>query len=144
MKTKTVRLSDDYRLNNGVVEVFVCTKRGEYDYENERQISDDEYKWVASKHCVVGNTAMLVSHTDVSPNALRRGITVARYSLVFNRPDGIGGNSNPNITRYHGWRGTTDDVSCCAHGLREIKKIRELKNGTVAVTVGPDLRPDED
>lgn len=143
MKTKTVQLSDNYRLHNGVVEVLVCTKPSEYDYENERLISRDEYDFIVSKQYVVGNTAMLVSHTNVSPNAINRG-TVDCYSLIFDRPDGIGGNSNPNITRYHGWRGTTCDVSCHAYGLREIKKIRSLKNGTVSVTVGPDLYPNED
>lgn len=144
MKTKTVRLSDDYRLNNGVVEQFVRTKMEEYDYETDRLISDCEYDWVPSENYVVGNTAMLVSHCNVSPNAIREGRSIDSYSLVFNRPDGIGGNTNPNIKRYHGWRGTTNDISCYALGLHEIVKIRALKNGQVAVTVGPDLRPDED
>lgn len=160
MKTKTVRLSDAYRLNNGVVEVFTyISENVKYDNREDGGTDDrcdwcksfnfrdvcecDAWAWLPAKSYVVGNTAMLVSHCNVSPNALRRG-TVDRYSLVFNRPDGIGGNLNPNITRYHGWRGTTNEVSCYAHGLREIKSIRSLKNGTVAVTVGPDLTADED
>ena len=141
MKTKTVRLSDNYRFKNGVVEYFTCIKRGEYDYENENEISDDEWGYVATQY-KIGAQAMLVSHTDVSPNACRRG-TVDHFSLVFST-DGIGGNSNHNIKRYHGWRGTTNDISCYAHGLREIVKIRTLKNGQIAITVGPDICPNED
>jgi len=58
-------------------------------------------------------------------------------------PNGIPGNMNRNIKRFHGWRGTTNDVSVTALGRREIKKIRTLKNGSVAVTVGTDLDPSE-
>lgn len=66
-----------------------------------------------------------------------------RYSIRI-APDGIGGNMNRSIKRFHGWRGTTNDISVTAMGRREIKKIRTLKNGTVSVTVGPDLDPDEE
>ncbi len=51
---------------------------------------------------------------------------------------------NKNIVRYHGWRGTTCETGTYAHGLREIIKVGALKNGTVTVTVGPDLLPDEE
>lgn len=54
----------------------------------------------------------------------------------------VAGNTNPDVKRLHGWRGTTNGTSCYAYGLREIIKIRQLKNGQVAVTVGPDLYPE--
>lgn len=125
MKTKTVQLNDDYYLKNGVV--YVYTNDGE-PVERESM-----YK--------IGAEVMLVSITDVSPNA-RDDRVIPKYHLEF-RPDGIGGNSDPNIKRYHGWRGTTCDLSVSAHGLRKITKIRTLKNGRVAVTVGKDLLPEE-
>ena len=86
---------------------------------------------------------MLLSHEDVSPNALRKNENIEEFFLRFNCHDGIGGNMNNDIKRYHGWRGTTSDVSTTAYGLREIIKIRKLKNGTVAVTVGHDLTVNE-
>lgn len=158
-KQKTVKLNDNFRLTNGVVEVFIYRcENVKYDNRDVGGTDDrcdsckrfsssdscdcDAWAWVPSKY-KVGNIVMLVSHTDVSPDALRRG-SVPRFSLVFDSPDGIGGNTDRNVTRYHGWRGTTCDLSCDAHGLREIKSIRALNNGTVAVTVGSDLRPDEE
>lgn len=56
---------------------------------------------------------------------------------------GIPGNMNRNIRRYHGWRGTTNNVATYAHGLREITSIRP-KNGQFRVTVGKDLHPEWD
>lgn len=141
MKTKTVRLNDGHQINNDAVEFFTRIKTGEYDYENEVELSEDEWGYIPTKY-KIGARVILISHTDVSPNALRRG-TTDRYSLSFST-DGIGGNSNSDIKRFHGWRGTTNDTSCYAHGLREIVKIRTLKNGHVAVTVGPDICPDKD
>lgn len=32
--------------------------------------------------------------------------------------EGMPGNSNPAIKRYHGWRGTNDDISTSADGVR--------------------------
>ena len=145
MKTrKTIHLSGDtYRLKNGTVEVFAYLGTKEpIDYSDDAPDIEHVYDWVKSEY-VLGVRVMLVSHTDVSPNALRNG-TVARYDLIFDRPNGIAGNSDRNFYRFHGWRGTTNDVSCYAHGLREIIKIRALKNGIVAVTVGPDLDPTAD
>lgn len=137
MKQKTIRLSSDHRINDdGTVDV--------YGYLYTDESNDDKwepvYGWEKTKY-KIGAQVMLVSETNVSPNAIRAGRDIPQYSIVFDCPDGIPGNSNPNITRYHGWRGTNNDVSYDAHGLREIIKISELKNGQIAVTVGPDLFP---
>lgn len=59
--------------------------------------------------------------------------------------DGIGGNSNPSIKRYHGWRGTTNGVAKYAHGVRKIISVGEVTDewrGERKYTVGPDLHPD--
>ena len=75
-------------------------------------------------------------------NTLRGGTW---YKLIRDF-GGVGGNLNPQIKRYHGWRGTTDNISCYACGLRKVIKIRktETKKGEplVYVTVGKDIHPD--
>ena len=37
--------------------------------------------------------------------------------------DGMGGNSNQHIKRFHGWRGTTDDWAIYAHGVRKCTNV---------------------
>lgn len=50
--------------------------------------------------------------------------------------NGVGGNSNPNIKRFHGWRGTTNDIATYAYGVRkcEYVTIKKYKN-TVHTTI---------
>ena len=134
MKTKTIRLRDGFRLRGEVVDVFVMG-----DLEN----MEDPGRWKPTRYRV-GEHAILVSLTDVSPNAIRDGSDIPRFFLKFGCPDGIPGNSNPSQARYHGWRGTTNDSCLEAHGERQIIKIRQLSNGAIAVTVGADLQPDAD
>jgi hypothetical protein len=84
----------------------------------------------------VGATVILVSTTD-----LARGTTT--YWLHKDPSGGVPGNSNPAIKRLHGWRGTTNGRELWAHGRRRVLRVRTLKSGDVAVTVGPDLAPEE-
>lgn len=64
------------------------------------------------------------------------------YRLGFSA-DGVGGNLNPDVREYHGWRGTTNDIARYACGLRRIEKIQMCKNGNAWITVSKDLKPDE-
>ena len=149
MNQKTIRLSDDYRFVNGVVGVYAHTGEeetsdgGPVNYNDPHQMTWPVYAWQKSKY-KIGARVMLLSHEDVSPDALRKNENIEEFFLRFNCHDGIGGNMNNDIKRYHGWRGTTSDVSTMAYGLREIIKIRKLKNGTVAVTAGHDLTVNEE
>lgn len=63
-------------------------------------------------------------------------------------PEGIPGNMDSKVKRFHGWRGTTDDVAIYAHGLRQVTKITPagVIDGSQAykVTVGKDLHPEWD
>lgn len=137
METQTIRYNDEYTINGDTMEIFGVVKRGQWNREQDRY-DDDEYGYMPT--CVkIGAELTLVSCRDVSPNNLRSGIVKTEYWLH----DGpIGGNSNPDITRYHGWRGTTNDRSVEAHGVHRVLKMRLLKNGSVAVTIGRDLHPD--
>ena len=112
------------------------------DDENEIGITlkygDPIFEDVKSKY-KIGNRALLISVRDVSPNALRSGVNNDVFYLRFDCPNGAPGNTNRNICRFHGWRGTTSDEAVYAYGEREIIKIRKLKTGVIAVTVGNDL-----
>ena len=154
MKTKTIHLNDgmkSFRLAGNIVQVldvdpnwkcekWITNESGEDVWNDACDFPD--MTWQDSAY-QIGAECVLIGVSDVSPNALRRGTTEV-FKLKFDCADGVSGNSNRNIKRFHGWRGTTDDRSVYAHGLRKIIKIRALKNGTIAVTVGPDLLPDAD
>lgn len=91
----------------------------------------------------VGDDVMLVERVH--------GSNYSVWSVAPNHPDGIGGNTDPAIRRFHGWRGTSNhngrDIAVYAHGLRKITKIErmtEADNGELQfkISVGPDLHPD--
>lgn len=65
------------------------------------------------------------------------------YELIPDVDDGIGGNMNPAIKRWHGWRGTTNDISMTACGLHKVTRISGYKNGDYRISLGPDLKADE-
>ena len=123
---KTIRYTDQFRLseNGCFLEQLVYD---ETDPARENMI------WMKT-WIRVGARCTLGSKTDVSPDAIRNGRNVARYFLVRGT-DGIGGNLDPKNKQVSGWRGTTDNVSVYAHGLVTVRKIRELKNGEIAVSV---------
>ena len=132
MKTqKTIRLPGEYYwiTPSGVLMFVRWDDHGKGELESRRSSLQ------------VGTRRTLVSAEDVSPNAMRGYGERTRWHLVEGP---VGGNSNSNIRRYHGWRGTSNDWSTTAHGERKVLRIRTLKCGDVAVTFGPDLRPDDD
>jgi hypothetical protein len=60
-------------------------------------------------------------------------------------PNGIGGNLDSSQKRYHGWRGTTDNVSLYAYGVRRVEKVEMIKEAfgcEAFVTLSEDLHPD--
>ena len=85
----------------------------------------------------IGDEVILVERFDIN-----RGLTQWQLRIA---PDGIGGNMDGNYKRYHGWRGTTNNISITAHGLRKVIKVRDSSSDYdvyQTVTVGPDLHPD--
>jgi hypothetical protein len=90
----------------------------------------------------VGQVVVLVSHENI--NVQRSGY---EKFIIIDTQDGIPGNMDHTIKRYHGWRGTYNDVATYAHGLRKILKVTELEIGAgydYKITVGRDLHPDWD
>ena len=56
--------------------------------------------------------------------------------------EGMGGNSNNTIKRFHGWRGTNDDISFHALGVRVCTKANTkdfFKTTHFFIEFGPDL-----
>lgn len=115
---KTIRIesTDAHRIHNGCVEYLT-----------------DRCEWASTRYRV-GARAVLVSTTDISPEAKRQGRSIPAYRLHWD-VRGVPGNSNPRILRTTGWRGTNDNRYCEAHGVVTIRGIRELKSGDIAVTV---------
>ena len=66
------------------------------------------------------------------------------YNFSEDTSSGWGGNMNRNIRRFHGWRGTTNDISTDALGIRRIEKVTEFKNGSVRILMSEDLHPELD
>lgn len=56
---------------------------------------------------------------------------------------GMPGNSNSNITRFHGWRGTDNNRSTNAYSVRKCLEVRKMKNDKVYIRFGSDLRKNE-
>ena len=89
-----------------------------------------------------GNKYILVERTNIITGK-------TEYRLRADNGKGIGGNQDYNIKRYHGWRGTTDDISIYAEGLRRVDRVYDIKvnsvNGsrTVKVKLSADLAPDK-
>lgn len=133
MKSKTIRLTNDHKLVDGKLyqlEFYVDAITGEH--------LDSE--WVESVF-QIGEEVALCSRTDVSPNAIRSGKDNEFFYIVYT-DSGIPGNSNRNIKRHHGWRGTTNGISRYAYGRRKIISMRTLKNGEISVKVGADIVSD--
>lgn len=146
MKTpKTIKLSTEkFTLENNVLYSWEVVKRNKIETGDPDYPYDWEDEWGQVKaDFQISEQVMLVSTTNVSPNAIRESRDEPEFYLIANCDDGIGGNSNPNIKRYHGWRGTTQDISYDAWGLRKITAIIQRKR-YIAVKISDDLLPDED
>lgn len=83
----------------------------------------------------VGKTYILIERTNLNSGA-------AWHDLIEDNGVGISGNMNPDIRRYHGWRGTTNNISTDALGCRRVEAIHQYKNGNYKITLSDDLIPD--
>lgn len=84
-----------------------------------------------------------VSNTMARDEDTRDHLSWVRLDNV---PDGISGNMNPDIKRFHGWRGTTNDIARYAEGVRKCEsvKVTGKYSKKLRIVFGPDLYPDRD
>ncbi len=85
----------------------------------------------------VGDKMILVEKKDILKE-------IKWYDLRHDNGKGVAGNADPTHRRYHGWRGTTNDLSVEALGLHEITKVQKFKNGNVRIWLGEDLKSEEE
>lgn len=102
---------------------------------------EDVYMWHHSR-LKVGDEVILIERK-------REGSDSGSWSCVLHKGEGVEGNMNHNIKRYHGWRGTTDGVAINAHGVRKVIKVESLFDDNLKsmvigqkITVGKDLHPE--
>lgn len=90
-------------------------------------VATNEYADLVGSGFWIGKIGTCVSVDDVSPNAIRSGTSKPSFR-IHDDSDPVPGNSNSCITRYFGWRGTTNDRSVHAHGVRMVEKIVQFRN----------------
>lgn len=100
----------------------------------------NEFDFNLTRPLCVGEEVMLIEKYNENTN---------KSWWDLRRCDGIGGNIDSNIKKYHGWRGTTNNIGIYAHGLRKVIRASELMQDSDGdyfqkVTVGKDLKPDEE
>ena len=102
---------------------------------------EDVYMWHHSR-LKVGDEVILIERK-------REGSDSSSWICELYKGEGIGGNANPEIKRYHGWRGTSYGVAYYAHGVRKVIKVESLFDDTLKsvvigqkITVGKDLHPE--
>ena len=81
-------------------------------------------------HLRVGNKVLVLKKEDLSDGF--EWYTVNKtYAEV-----GYPGYINHNEFRFHGWRGTANNIATTACGVFEIKKLQEFDDYRVKVTIG--------
>lgn len=138
MKSKFLKNAD------GTISQKIIVDKDYYDAEffecDERELPE------------VGKTYFVWTRHYIGPNRNRDSHIHIRWPDEDDRnqeliDQGMGGNSNHNIKRYHGWRGTTDDNHISAEGVRTcLKAIRKeyLKTVHYLIVFGKDEASDKD
>lgn len=109
------------------------------DYRDDHEAYDAAYSAETHLLPTVGSKYMVWTIDYVGPNShLSKGPTIG---WCTDNGEGIAGNSDPRSRRYHGWRGTTDDFSVYAYGLRECIKVAVTgdRSKKVRIVFGSDL-----
>lgn len=89
----------------------------------------------------IGTPVLVVRHENILTG--KRWYSLLSDDRFVNR--GYSGNADPSFCTFHGWRGTTNDISVSAEGVHVITGITLNKSGLVDVTISPeDIKSDED
>ena len=109
-------------------------------YDDEGDMCDMQARDVADRATGWGKPMSAIIRKYVGPPQREARNDMDLIVLNDNR-EGVGGNSNPNQKRYHGWRGTTDDWAVYALGLRRVLDVRVTGNRSkrVVVVLGRDI-----
>ena len=121
---------------------LVCEYR--YTFESGDHPDEAEYRAQDIALPEVGKTYMMATRENVGPNDPGDG----PQKLLFDADNGEGwpGNSDTAQCRYHGWRGTTDDVYVRACGRRvcEAADVTGSRSRKVRIVFGRDLAEEEE
>lgn len=123
---------------------FVCDRASRrMDYDDR----DDMDAWQAAEAVremdvpKIGKIYMVASNDYAGPNGRKN------TSLYWGEDngEGWGGNSDQNIKRYHGWRGTTCDWCLTGLGVRRCLDVYQsgTRSKRVVVIFGRDIKKDE-
>lgn len=93
----------------------------------------------------IGDEVILIELSDDKKGTVE-------YEVVRHDGRGVKGVGEDTSTKYHGWRGSSHNISTFAHGVRQITSVGEMfersvrhftnKQKVYKVTVGDDLHPD--
>ena len=89
----------------------------------------DEYQAMEDRFAVGDKVLVLLKEDS---NSGEEWYTLSKTYAEIGYP----GNINHNEFRFHGWRGTTNNIAVTACGVYEIKKVQELEDYRVKVTLG--------
>lgn len=106
---------------------------------NQKTVIMDEYS--APFTPKVGMEVLLVGRTNVL-SGYESFFLSAAYAEM-----GYPGVSDRSVYRFHGWRGTYNDTSYDAYGVRRITKVTKvakIDGDYYKVTVGKDIHPEWD
>ena len=117
--------------------------RSEGAYDDEAVVCDMQASDVAYSATGWDNPMIAITREYVGPNQHDRRNDMILVLLNDNGA-GVGGNSEPAIKRYHGWRGTTNNWATYAHGLRRVLDVHVTGNRSkrVVVVLGRDIAED--
>lgn len=96
-----------------------------YTFKIQAAYKDETYK--------VGDKVLVLhKYNEINPNE-------EWYDISKRHADeGYPGNINHNEFRFHGWRGTTNNISVTAMGVYEVKKVETIDDwgDEIKVTIG--------
>lgn len=105
-----------------------------YTFRIQTFYTDETYK--------VGDKVLVLHYCNESNHSDEEWYGISkRYA-----EDGYPGNMDHTVKRFHGWRGTYNNISTNACGVYEIKKVEKLDNwgDKIKVTIGrKDLKKGE-
>ena len=107
-------------------------------HEMKYTIIVDEYQAMGDRFAV-GDKVLVLLKEDF--NSGEEWYTLSKTYAETGYP----GNIDHNEFRFHGWRGTTNNIAVTACGVYEIKKVQELEDYKVKITIGrKDLKKGEE